>query len=94
MSPGRRESLRALLDETGTPDHALARKLIAAPPTCAYYPPDRPEVDVCLVCGLEGWGCVCDPCAPREEPTAEQLDLARESRLTRAELYGCDEAGE
>jgi hypothetical protein len=84
MNPADRESVRIALDQTQTPDDALGRKLIGAA-TCAYFPPERPEIDICLVCGLEGWGCVCDPCAAREEPTAEQLEFARESRLTRAE---------
>jgi hypothetical protein len=84
VNPAHRESVRIALDQTKTPDDALERKQIGGA-TCAYYPPERPEIDVCLVCGLEGWGCVCDPCAPRDEPTAEQIELARESRLTRAE---------
>jgi len=84
MEPSHRESVRIVLDQSDTPDDALGRKLIATA-TCVYYPPERPEIDICLVCGLEGWGCVCDPCAPHDEPTAEHLELARESRLTRAE---------
>ena len=86
MEPAHRESVRIVLDQSDTPDDALGRKLIAAASIGAYYPPERPEIDVCLVCGLEGWGCVCDPCAPSEAPTAEQVENGRESRLTRAEL--------
>jgi hypothetical protein len=84
VSPADRESVRAVLDQSDTPDDALGRKLIAAA-SCAYYPPERPEIDICLACGFEGWGCICDPCAPREEPTPERLELARESRMMRAE---------
>ncbi|HEX3852191.1 MAG TPA: hypothetical protein VHW01_14575 [Polyangiaceae bacterium] len=87
MNAADREVVRIVLDQSDTPDDALGRKLVAAS-TGAYYPPERPEIDICLVCGLEGWGCVCDPCAPREEPTAEQLERARETRLMRAERNG------
>jgi len=88
VSPADRESLRIALDRSGTPDDALGRKLIASAPTSAYFPPERPETDICLACGLEGWGCVCDPCAPTEAPTPEQLERARDERLTRAERNG------
>jgi len=91
VNPAERESVRAMLDQTGTPDDALGRRLIAAA-NGAYYPPELPESDVCLLCGLEGWGCVCDPCAPCEAPSSEQLGRARESRLTRAERDCNDEA--
>ena len=77
MSPARRESLRALLDETRTPEHAHARKLLAS---AAYWPPEQPEIDACLLCGLEGFGCVCDPTAPSD------VERQRRTRLTRSEL--------
>jgi len=51
-----------------------------------YWPPERPESDICLLCGLEGWACACDPCVSREQPTGEDLERARRSRLTSAEL--------
>lgn len=50
----------------------------------AYFPPERPEIDVCLQCGFEGWHCVCAAQAQRK-PTPAELRQARESRLTRAE---------
>ena len=49
-----------------------------------YWPPEHPESDICLLCGLEGWSCICDPCAAGE-PTGAEIEQARESRLTRSE---------
>lgn len=53
---------------------------------------DKPEADICLMCGLEGWGCICDPTRPRRRATEADLEQARRTRLTRAELAA--EAGE
>ena len=50
-----------------------------------YFPPERAEVDVCLLCGLEGWSCICDPARPQHKATDAELERAREARLTRAE---------
>jgi len=51
-----------------------------------YWPPEKVESDVCLLCGLEGWGCVCDPARPRRKPSDAEVEAARRSRMTRAEL--------
>jgi hypothetical protein len=47
---------------------------------------DNPlRVDDCDVCGAVHWrDCVCVPGA-RREPTAEELEFAREERLSRLE---------
>jgi hypothetical protein len=58
---------------------------------CAYSPTDEPETDVCLSCGLESWGCVCDPSRPLHGPQESDLERARRARLSRAEL--ASEAG-
>lgn len=43
------------------------------------------RVDHCEVCGAVHWrDCVCVPGA-RREPTAEELEAAREERLSRLE---------
>ena len=84
MNPAARESVRLALDQSGTPDDALGRRLIAAA-TCAFSPQETPEPDICLLCGLEGWGCVCDPCPPRETSSAAEIERGRGERLTRAE---------
>lgn len=39
----------------------------------------------CDRCGLEIWGCVCDPARPYRQPTPEEIELAREERLSRLE---------
>lgn len=84
MNPAARESVRLALDQSGTPDDALGRRLIAAS-TSAYFPPEAPESDICMLCGLEGWGCVCDPCPQREATIPEKLERGRDERLMRAE---------
>lgn len=88
MNPAERESVRLALDQSGTPEDALGRKLIGTAATCAYFPPERPEPDICLLCGLEGWGCLCDPCEPTKPPTPRQLERGRDERLMRAERNG------
>lgn len=50
-----------------------------------YFPPERVEPDVCLVCGFEACECLCPP-ASATLPTAEELERSRCSRLTAAEL--------
>jgi hypothetical protein len=50
-----------------------------------YFPPERVEPDVCLLCGFEGWSCVCDPEAAAVVRTTEDLERGRRARLTRAE---------
>lgn len=57
----------------------------------AYFPPERPEIDACVFCGLEGWACICNPLKPRLAVDAAELERARDERLTRAErLSGRD----
>lgn len=48
-----------------------------------YFPPERVEPDVCATCGLETYGCVCPPPA---STTQAELERARRSRLSTAEL--------
>jgi len=48
-----------------------------------HYPPERIEPDVCVLCGLESYACVCPPATPQ---SAAKLELARQSRLSTAEL--------
>ncbi|MES1178959.1 MAG: hypothetical protein ABUL62_31880 [Myxococcales bacterium] len=48
-----------------------------------YMPPERVEPDVCVLCGLESYACVCP--APAQTTQAE-IELARRSRLSTAEL--------
>lgn len=46
--------------------------------------PERPAVEVereCLLCGLHLSGCTCN----RRQPTQEEIEDAREQRLSRAE---------
>ena len=50
-----------------------------------FCPPEHREPDLCLLCGLEAWGCICDPARPHRTPTTAELERAREARLTRAE---------
>lgn len=47
------------------------------------FPPERLEPDVCVLCGLESYACVCPPPAPT---TQAELELARRSRLSTAEI--------
>lgn len=47
-----------------------------------------PGADECQRCGLEVWGCVCDPSRPHRQPTAAEIEQARSERLTRAERTG------
>jgi len=54
----------------------------------AYFPPERPEIDVCLLCGFEGWACICNPLKPHQRATQADIERARESRLTCAESDG------
>jgi len=61
---------------------------------CAYFPPETPEIDVCLACGLVGWSCVCDPSRPACKRTEARLQRARRARLTVAELNSLGVAGE
>jgi hypothetical protein len=73
MSPARRESLRSLFDETGTPDHALGRKLL--------------RLDNCQACGAIHWrDCCCESTELRAEPTPVAVERSRGLRLVRAEL--------
>ena len=51
---------------------------------CAYFPSEQTEIDVCLLCGLEGWSCICSPTAHREH-TEDEVAESRETRLTCAE---------
>jgi hypothetical protein len=52
-----------------------------------HFPPERVEPDVCVLCGLESYACVCPVPAPAPaQPTQAELDLARRSRLSTAEL--------
>lgn len=86
MSPARRASARAFLDEIGAPEHALARKLIAQP-TFAFDLDNPLRLDNCEVCGAIHWrDCVCDLSAPRSAPTPRAVERARSLRLVRAEL--------
>jgi hypothetical protein len=48
-----------------------------------YFPPERIEPDVCVLCGLESFACMCSPPAPA---TTAELERARQSRLSTAEL--------
>ena len=41
--------------------------------------------DECQRCGLEWWGCICDPARPRRQPTQAEIQVAREARLVRSE---------
>jgi len=47
------------------------------------FPPERLKPDVCITCGLEAYACVCPPAVPQ---TAAELERARQSRLSTAEL--------
>jgi hypothetical protein len=49
------------------------------------YFPGPPEQDVCLLCGLETWSCICSPLRPNHKATPAELEQARAERLTRAE---------
>jgi hypothetical protein len=42
----------------------------------------------CVVCALEWWACACDPSHPERRPTPEEIEDAREQRLSRAERGG------
>jgi hypothetical protein len=48
-----------------------------------YMPPERIEPDVCVLCGLESFACVCPPAVPQN---GADLERARQSRLSTAEL--------
>jgi len=50
-----------------------------------YYPPERPEPDVCPFCAQEFPGCLC-PVPEHRSPSPADLERARQSRLTCAEL--------
>ena len=53
---------------------------------CAYWPgDDDPGPDFCTGCGLEG-ACTCDAMNPRIGPRESDLERARRSRLTLAEI--------
>lgn len=81
MSPATRESIRVALDLTGTPDHALARRLLARD--------TNPLADVCVLCAREWTACLCSqPETPRSKP---DLERGRRERLVRAErIQGSD----
>lgn len=51
---------------------------------CVCAPRD-PAADECQRCGLEWWGCICDPSRPNRQPTEAEIHAAREARLVRAE---------
>lgn len=51
--------------------------------TPTYMAPERVEPDVCITCGLEAYACVCPPEVPL---TADELERARQSRLSTREL--------
>ena len=98
MKPAIRESVRAFLNETRTPDDAPARRLLER--TSLVHDLDhRLRVDDCEQCGAIHWrDCVCDPSAPRRAPTPDQVEQARVLRLMRTELEpelysGCDCTG-
>jgi hypothetical protein len=53
---------------------------------------DHPlNVDECLRCGFVGFECICDPSRPARQPTAFEIERARQSRLTKSESQegGC-----
>jgi hypothetical protein len=81
VTPAERERVRAVLDQSRTPPDAYARTLLA---TAACFPPEHSETDVCLLCDLEGWSCICSPTAHGVR-AEDEIDEARETRLTCAE---------
>ncbi|MEO8905515.1 MAG: hypothetical protein ABI488_23610 [Polyangiaceae bacterium] len=85
MKPAERESVRAVLDQTRTPDNALARRLLARP--VFEFDLDNPlRVDDCERCGSVHWrDCICDPSLQRGTPTDAEIEKGRAERLTRAE---------
>ena len=93
MGPAQRESVRLVLDQSDTPADALGRKLIATS-SCAYYPPERPEVDICPVCGLEGWGCTCEPCWNLRSHDGHRGPRLPFQAFTRAEFAAIEEDSE
>ena len=46
------------------------------------------EAEICELCALESWACVCSPIAREHRPTDAELQQARTERLTRAEREG------
>jgi hypothetical protein len=48
---------------------------------------DNPlRVDDCQRCGATHWrDCICDSRYPNRQPTAAEIETARQARLTRAE---------
>lgn len=52
------------------------------------YDLDNPlRLDSCDRCGATNWReCICDCNRPYRQPTAAELEAARRTRLTRAEL--------
>jgi len=67
---------------------ATTRTSVVTMKNQAYFPPERPEIDVCLLCGFEGWACICNPLKPHQRATQADIERARESRLTCAESDG------
>jgi hypothetical protein len=44
------------------------------------------RLDSCDRCGAVDWrACICDAARPRRQPTPEEIERAREARLTRVE---------
>jgi hypothetical protein len=80
MTPADRERVRLELDRAGTPDDALARRLGGL---------DHPFAALadhgCDRCAEPWWSCICDPRRPYRQPTAAEVERARERRLARAE---------
>lgn len=58
--------------------------------TMLGYDLDHPlHVDGCDRCAAPHWSqCICDPGRPNRQPTAAEIEAARQRRLTRAERGG------
>jgi hypothetical protein len=50
------------------------------------YDIDHPlPLDVCDRCSFDWAACICDPARPYRQPTPEEIETAREERLSRLE---------
>lgn len=48
-----------------------------------YVVPERPEPDICMLCGLEGWACLCNPLHPHRPPIPAERESADGTAHTR-----------
>lgn len=83
MSPARREAVRAVLAETRTPSDARAWRYLEPTPL-AYDLANPVDIHTCERCDTHWTACTC-------EPTAEQVEAARDERLSVAERRSRDE---